>query len=262
MRTRRSRLPKLDFALRSCGLHGHATFAPDETALAERLRVDTPVGEAWRCLRCETFVVGPPAGSGPADTAPEVPRGRLLRDRTLMRLLAVERVIRGLIIMLVAAAVLELRGAHAELQAKFEAELPLIRPLSDQIGWNLDDSKVVQHIDAALGLSETTLLWIAIGLIAYAVIELIEAVGLWSMKRWGEYFAVIATSAFLPLEIYELTERMTALRLLAVLINIVAVVWLLWSKRLFGLNGGGAAYEAEHHTESLLSVERAGLNRN
>lgn len=252
---------KLDFALRSCGLHGHATFAPDEPELAARLRVDTPVGEAWRCLRCETFVVGAPRGRGPADTAPEVPRGRLLRDRTLMRLLAVERVVRALVILLVAAGVFALRSAHTELQQKFEAELPLIRPLSDQIGWNLDDSKIVQHIGQAFTLSETTLLWIAIGLIAYALIELIEAVGLWSMKRWGEYFAVVATSAFLPLEIYELTEKVTTLRLLAVLINVVAVVWLLWSKRLFGLNGGGRAYLAEHHTESLLSVERAGLDK-
>ncbi|MCF6387036.1 DUF2127 domain-containing protein [Mycobacterium sp. MBM] len=252
---------KLDFALRSCGLHGHATFAPDEAELADRLRVDTPVGEAWRCLRCETFVVGPPRGRGPADTAPEVPRGRLLRDRTLMRVLAVERVIRALVILLLAAGVFELRSARTELQQKFEAELPLIRPLSDQIGWNIDDSKIVRHIGEAFSLSETTLLWIAVGLIAYAVIELVEAVGLWSMKRWGEYFAVVATSAFLPLEIYELTEKVTTLRLLAVLINVVAVLWLLWSKRLFGLNGGGRAYYAEHHTESLLSVERAGLDK-
>lgn len=251
---------KVDFALRSCGLRGHATFAPDEPELRDRLRVDTPVGAAWRCLRCETFVVGPPRGHGPADTAPEVPRGRLLRDRTLMRVLAVERVIRALVILAVAAGVFALRNAHTELQHKFEAELPLIRPLSDQIGWNLDDSKIVQHIGEAFTLSSTTLLWIAIGLIAYALIELIEAIGLWSMRRWGEYFAVVATSAFLPLEIYELTEKVTSLRLLAVLINIVAVVWLLWSKRLFGLNGGGQAYRAEHHTESLLSVERAGLN--
>ncbi|MDF2583437.1 MAG: hypothetical protein K0R33_2080 [Mycobacterium sp.] len=176
-----------------------------------------------------------------------------------MRLLAAERVIRALVILLAAAGVFKLRSARTELQQKFEAELPLIRPLSDQIGWNLDDSKIVQHIGEAFTLSETTLLWIAVGLIAYALIELIEAVGLWSMKRWGEYFAVVATSAFLPLEIYELTEKVTTLRLLAVLINVVAVVWLLWSKRLFGLNGGGRAYLAEHHTESLLSVERAGL---
>ena len=257
---RREDAMRIDFALRSCGLHGHATFAPDEPELRDRLRVDTPVGQAWRCLRCETFVVGPPRGRGPADTAPEVPRGRLLRDRTLMRVLAVERVVRALIVLLGAVAVFKLRGARAEYQQKFEAELPLIKPLSDQIGWNIEDSKIVQHIGEAFTLSETTLLWVGIGLIGYALIELIEAVGLWSMKRWGEYFAVIATSAFLPLEIYELTEKVTALRVLAVLINIVAVVWLLWSKRLFGLNGGGAAYRAEHHTESLLSVERAGLN--
>ncbi|MGB8407743.1 MAG: DUF2127 domain-containing protein, partial [Mycobacterium sp.] len=62
----------VNFALRSCGLHGHATFAPDEPELRARLFVDTPVGEAWRCLRCEAFVVGPPAGSGPAESAPEV----------------------------------------------------------------------------------------------------------------------------------------------------------------------------------------------
>jgi uncharacterized membrane protein (DUF2068 family) len=80
------------------------------------------------------------------------------------------------------------------------------------------------------------------------------------MQRWGEYFAVIATSVFLPLEIYELTEKITALRLIALVINIVAVIWLLWSKRLFGLNGGGKAYREEHETASLLSVERAGLH--
>jgi Predicted membrane protein (DUF2127) len=64
----------------------------------------------------------------------------------------------------------------------------------------------------------------------------------------------------LPLEIYELTEKITLLRIFALLINIVAVVWLLWSKRLFGLNGGGEAYRQEHEAESLLSVESTGLS--
>ena len=107
--------------------------------------------------------------------------------------------------------------------------------------------------------SSWTLTWIAVGLTAYAAIELVEAVGLWLMRRWGEYFAVIATSVFLPWEIYELTDKITALRLIAFVINIVAVVWLLWSKRLFGLNGGGKAYREEHETVSLMSVELAGL---
>ncbi|MBV8862758.1 MAG: DUF2127 domain-containing protein, partial [Mycobacterium sp.] len=232
----------VDFALRSCGLRGHATFAPEEQELRERLKVDTPAGEAWRCLRCETFVVGAPRGSGPADTAPRIPRGRLLRDRTIMRALAIERAFRCVVFLLVAAGVFELTGSRERLQQAFERDLPLLKPLGDQIGWNPNNSKIVHTLTHTFALSSSTLMWIAVGLAGYAVIELIEAVGLWLMQRWGEYFAVIATSVFLPLEIYELTEKITAFRLIALIINIAAVIWLLWSKRLFGLNGGGKAY--------------------
>jgi uncharacterized membrane protein (DUF2068 family) len=252
-------LKMVDFALRSCGLRGHATFAPDEPALRERLKADTPAGEAWRCLRCETFVVGPPRQSGPADTAPEIPRGRMLRDRTLMRALAVERAIRGAVFVLLAVGVLKVRGSRARLQQAFEQDLPLIRPLANQIGWNPDNSKIVRHIAHLFALSSSTFLWIALAFAAYAVIEFVEAVGLWLVQRWGEYFAVVATSVFLPLEVYELTEKVTAVRTIAFLINVVAVVWLLWSKHLFGLNGGAEAYRHEHRAESLLTVERAGL---
>jgi uncharacterized membrane protein (DUF2068 family) len=248
----------VDFALRSCGLRGHATFAPDEPNLRERLKADTPAGEAWRCLRCETFVVGPPRHSGPADAAPEVPRGRFLRDRTLMRALAVERALRSAIFLLVAAGVLKVSGSREQLQHALDQDIPLLKPLANQIGWDPESSKLVRHIANAFALSTSTLQWIAVALAGYGLIELIEGVGLWLMKRWGEYFAVIATSVFLPLEIYELTEKITAMRLIALLVNIVAVIWLLWSKRLFGLNGGGKAYRQEHEAESLLSVEQAG----
>lgn len=250
----------VDFALRSCGLRGHATFAPNEPKLRERLKADTPAGEAWRCLRCETFVVGPPRRSGPANTAPEIPRGRFLRDRTLMRALAVERAIRCVIFLLVAAGVLKVSGSRERLQQALDRDLPLLKPLANQVGWDPENSKLIRQIAHAFALSSSTLQWIALGLAAYALIELVEAVGLWLMQRWGEYFAVIATSVFLPLEIYELTEKITALRLFALAVNIVAVVWLLWSKRLFGLNGGAKAYREEHEAESLLSVESAGLS--
>jgi uncharacterized membrane protein (DUF2068 family) len=252
----------VDFALRSCGLRGHATFAPDEPKLRERLKVDTPAGEAWRCLRCETFVVGPPRRSGPANTAPEIPRGRFIRDRTLMRALAIERAFRCAIFALVAAGVFKVSGSRERLQHALDKDIPLLKPLADQIGWDPENSKLVHHITQAFSMSSSTLQWIALALAGYALIELVEAVGLWLMARWGEYFAVIATSVFLPLEIYELTEKITALRLFALAVNIVAVIWLLWSKRLFGLNGGGEAYRKEHEAESLLSVETAGLAEN
>ena len=176
-----------------------------------------------------------------------------------MRALAVERALRCVIFLAVAAGVFKVNGSRERLRHAFDQDLPLLKPLANQIGWNPDNSKIIHSIEHTFALSSSTLTWIAVGLGAYAAIELVEAVGLWLMQRWGEYFAVIATSVFLPLEIYELTEKVTAFRLIALVINIVAVIWLLWSKRLFGLNGGGKAYREEHETASLLSVERAGL---
>ncbi|MGH8889810.1 MAG: DUF2127 domain-containing protein, partial [Acidothermaceae bacterium] len=77
------------------------------------------------------------------------------------------------------------------------------------------------------------------------------------LKRWGEYFAAVATAIFLPYEVYELTEKLSVVRVGAFVINVAAVVYLLLTKRLFGLRGGHAAYEAQRHEESLLEVEHA-----
>ncbi|MEP9414633.1 DUF2127 domain-containing protein [Gordonia sp. VNQ95] len=249
----------MDWEVLSCGLRGHETYRPDEAELADRLQVTTVAGEAWRCLRCGDFVVGEPRRSGPADHAPEVPRGALLRDLIIMRLLAAERLIRGLFLLVAGIFVIELRHSQQSLQDKFNQELPLLRPLADQIGWNIDDSKVVQWVEKATSLSATAIVLIGCAVLLYAASQFVEAYGLWFAKRWGEYFAVIVTGAFIPLEIYELLERITVLRIGLLAINIAAVVWLIWSKRLFGLRGGGAAYHAEHSAESLLTVERAAV---
>lgn len=252
-------LAPVDWNLRTCGRSGHETYAPDEQELRDRLHVHTPAGEAWRCLRCATYVVGPAKGSGPADEAPEVPRGRLLRDRRIMRLLAAERVLRGVGLLALAALVLAFKGSRGVLHQSFAHDLPLLRPLADQIGWNIDKSTVVDGVTQAFALSGTTLTWIAIALIGYAAVQFVEGTGLWMMKRWGEYFAVVATSIFLPWEMYEVSHKVTVLRVLLLLINIAAVVWLIWSKRLFGVRGGGAAFHAEHSAESLITIERAAV---
>ena len=247
----------MDWNLRSCAWHGHATYAPDEPALRARLQVMTPAGLAWRCLRCGAYAVGEPVGHGPADAAPEVPRGRLLRDRVIMRLLASERGVKAVLLAVLGLGILRFRGQRDALQNAYDIDLPLLRPFAEQIGWNIDASFLTRWIQDALGLSTTALAWIAVAVFAYAALQAAEAIGLWRVARWGEYLAVVATSVFLPLEIHELLSRVTVLRLGAFVVNVAAVVWLLWSKRLFGLRGGGPAYHAEHAEESLLTVERA-----
>ncbi len=248
-----------DWSVRSCGLHGHVTFRPDEEALAERLRAETVAGEAWRCLRCSAYVAGEPQGSGPADEAPLVLRGPALKDAFILRLLAAERFVRGLLLVALAYGVHRFNGSRDSLQKVFDEYLPTLRPLADKLGVDLQSTGPVRLIEKALHTGHTTLTWVTFGVLGYGILQLVEGVGLWLMKRWGEYVAVIGTSIFIPLEIYEIVEKVTWLRLAALAVNVFAVVYLLWTKRLFGIRGGHAAFEAERHAESLLEVERAAL---
>lgn len=249
-----------DWSLRSCGVRGHVTYRPDEPGLAERLRAETAVGEAWRCLRCEDFVPGPPRGSGPAEDAPLVLRGNALKDALVLRVLAVERFVRGLLLVALAYGIYRFDGARNSLTKVFRDYLPLLQPIGDRLGINLEDAGPVKLIEEALKARHSTLLLVAAGVLAYGALELLEGIGLWLMRRWGEYVAVVGTSLFVPVEVYELLHTITWLKVGALLVNVFAVVYLLWTKRLFGLRGGKAAFEAERHSASLLEVERAAVD--
>lgn len=237
------------------------TYAPVEDDLRDRLHAETALGEAWRCLRCGDFVLGAPKLAGPAADAPLVPRGRALRDAVILRLLALERFIKGVLVLAAGYGVIQFRGSRDAVERAFHEDVPLLKPFADKVGWDLGNSAVVETIRRVIEARSNTLLYVAIALIVYGALQLIEGTGLWLLKRWGEYFALVATSLGLPIEIYELTERTTAFRIGALLINAAAVVYLLLSKRLFGLRGGHAAYEAERHERSLLEVEEAGTQQ-
>ena len=236
-----------------CAISGHVTYAPDDETLAERLSGTTGLGEVWRCLRCGDFVPGPPHSAGNAEDAPLVSRGKALRQAIILRVLAVERVIRAVLIAFAAGAVWKFRGAQGSIQATLDRDLPLLRAS----GIKVDQMTAIHELERALAAKPSTLTLIMLALVAYAFIELVEAVGLWLLKRWGEYFAVVATAVFLPLEVYDLSRGITSTRALTFAINVAAVVYLLISKRLFGLRGGRAAYDEERRGEQLLDVERA-----
>ena len=248
----------VDWSLRACARKGHITYMPDEPELRARLAVDTPVGQAWRCLRCGDFTVGAAHGSGPAGEAPIVLRGKALRDATVLRLLAGERFVRALVLFGLAYAVIRFRTAQGDLRASFEQALPAAGPLADRFHIDLTDSGIVTKIRSALESNPHTLTLVTIFLLGYGALQLVEAVGLYSLKRWGEYVAVVATSVFLPVEIHELLAKVTALRIGALAVNVAAVVYLVYSKRLFGVRGGLAAVEAAQHSASFLQVEAAG----
>jgi uncharacterized membrane protein (DUF2068 family) len=82
-------------------------------------------------------------------------------------------------------------------------------------------SKLTRGHAAALGL----------GAILYGSLFTVEGVGLWKGKRWAEYLTVIATSTLIPFEVYELVRRLTLMRISALVVNVVAVIYLVYRLR-------------------------------
>jgi len=95
--------------------------------------------------------------------------------------------------------------------------------------------------------------------LVYAVIEGVEAVGLWYQKRWAEYLTFLVTASFLPLEVYELIHKFTPFKVFAFVVNTAIVAYLLFAKRLFGIRGGAAADEAlREHDVGWQALEASG----
>jgi uncharacterized membrane protein (DUF2068 family) len=245
----------MDWSLLACGQSGHVTYAPTEPAVRRRLsaRADSG-GEAWRCLRCGAFISGEPGGSGPAAQAPLVRRDKEVRSAIILRVFAVERFLRALAVAVLAFAVWRFEYARESIEQAYQRELPLLRTLTGQLGFNIDHSKLVGLFNRALQLSPGTIKLLAILLICYAAIEIVEGFGLWQGRRWGEYFAMVATSLGLPYEIYDLATKFGVTALVLFLINLALVVYLVVSKRLFGLRGGKRAYDARLRSESIMAA--------
>ena len=64
------------------------------------------------------------------------------------------------------------------------------------------------------------------GTFLYAGIFLTEGLGLLARKHWAEYMTLISTGLFIPLEVYEIVHRFTAVKLGVTALNI-AIVWYL-----------------------------------
>jgi uncharacterized membrane protein (DUF2068 family) len=244
----------VDWSLLGCGRAGHVTYAPDEPELREQLTATTATGEAWRCLRCAAFVAGEPDGHGPSAEAPEVRRGKEIRSALILRIFAVERFVRAVVFLALAVLLWRFKFARQSIESAFDRERPILRELFRQLGFNINHSKLVGLIQHALTLSSRAITLLAVGVTLYVVVEAIEGVGLWLTRRWGEYFAMIATSFGLPLEIYDLTRKVTVTALLFLGVNLLLVAYLVLTKRLFGVRGGKRAYDARLRSDSVMEL--------
>jgi uncharacterized membrane protein (DUF2068 family) len=135
------------------------------------------------------------------------------------RLLKAIVLVGGGIVLLVVAAHSDLRtvAANAQTELNLNAGASLWRRLFEQ-----GLAKFGTHADP-----------IAVGAILYGLLEVTEAIGLMMRRRWAEYLVLLATVAFLPLEIDEMLRKPSVLKGLTLTINIAIAVYLVWRKQLF-----------------------------
>jgi uncharacterized membrane protein (DUF2068 family) len=143
-----------------------------------------------------------------------------------IRIVAVFEALKGALVLAAGFGLLSL--LHHDLQATAER---LVRHS------HLDPARHYPRIfiEAASHTNDSKLRSLAALAFLYAAGRFIEAYGLWHVRVWAEWFAIITGSLFLPVEVYELLRQPTAMRGFVLLINLAIVAYLmyvrLWSRR-------------------------------
>ena len=95
------------------------------------------------------------------------------------------------------------------------------------------------------------------GVLVLIVLESLEGIGLWRGTRWGEYLTFVMTTLLLVPEAFQLTSSPSPGTIVGMVVNLAVVLYLLISKRLFGLRGGADAVAAERaHDISWAALQR------
>jgi uncharacterized membrane protein (DUF2068 family) len=259
--------PSFRYELVVCAVEGHELVGTAASLVTARDRslVRELDGRRWhRCLRCDDWVERPVPEHPSREFVEsrdeiELPaRGRILRDRFVLRLIAIDRAIHVIAFGLLAVALFTFAANSTVLHRDY---VNIMNDLSGGDAGSTQARGILGYFSRVFTYSPSHLARLGLIVTGYAVLEAVEMVGLWRNRRWAEYLTSIAVAAFIPLEIYELSKGVSAFKVVAFVINVLVLAYLLYAKRLFGLRGGFAAERAHREASSgwaaLDDVERA-----
>jgi uncharacterized membrane protein (DUF2068 family) len=250
-----------------CSVRGHELVGTDAAELREQdalfARQDSHGARWYRCLRCDSWLALSPPSTPARELAPareeiELPlRGKPLRDKLVLRLIALDRAFHFLVLVALGVLVLLFAADRATLRDTF---YKVVADLQGGVAASQTHAThgLLHEVDNAFTTSSSHLHLVGGVLLVYGLVEGVEGIGLWYQRRWAEYLTFIVTTSLLPLEIYELANRATVFKVIAFVINLAVVIYLLRAKRLFGVRGGVAAEHAENAIDQgWPALERA-----
>lgn len=140
------------------------------------------------------------------------------RDKGLW-LIAAMKLLKGL--SLLAVAIGALHYLHRDMEDTVTNWLNVLR---------VDpDNRYLHHvIEKLMAVDDRQLRAISAGSFFYSALLLTEGIGLMLEKRWAEYFTIIVTSSFLPLEVYEIFHHFHWGKVALLVVNVAIVAYLVW----------------------------------
>lgn len=115
-------------------------------------------------------------------------------------------------------------GAHHLLHKDIADEIDL---LARHLRFNPESRLVNFILEKGSLLNDPLLRRIGFVAYCYATLTLIEGIGLYLEKAWGEFLTLAITASFLPWEILEIVRHITWMRVALLAINILVFVYLL-----------------------------------
>jgi uncharacterized membrane protein (DUF2068 family) len=100
-----------------------------------------------------------------------------------------------------------------------------------RLGLDPENHVIHSGISALSGVNRKHLRALEAGTFAYAVLHLIEGIGLIRGRDWAGYLVVIATSSLIPFEIYEITRKPNLVRISLLIVNVGIVIFLIATMR-------------------------------
>ncbi len=93
----------------------------------------------------------------------------------------------------------------------------------------LDPQNHIIHtvISRLTGIDRVHLRAIEAGTFFYALLHLIEGIGLILERDWAGYLVIVATSSLVPFEIYEISQKLSLARIAILVLNLAIVVYLI-----------------------------------
>jgi uncharacterized membrane protein (DUF2068 family) len=149
--------------------------------------------------------------------SPSKSRTRGKRHNRLLLLIAVYKFLYALLFIAVGV------GAHRLLHKDLADEVDLF---ARYLRFNPESRLVSFVLDKASLVNDPLLRRIGFFAFSYAAVTLVEGIGLYLEKAWGEFLTLAITASFLPWELFEIYRHVTWIRIGLLAINILVFVYL------------------------------------